>query len=114
MTPHEQLSHIKIVSQIQLNYLNDFKADNPNFFTGTMKNFTKNFIVKLEEIERKNFDKALNQQEEAATVIYDVTDEFLKVISQVHIKDMVNIMTIISAYEKDKGSIEGICKKILR
>lgn len=68
MTPHEQLSHIKIVSQIQLNYLNDFKADNPNFFTGTMKNFVgvsfnrqkQKWVSKINNIDCGYYDNQID------------------------------------------------------
>jgi len=114
MKQQEQLTHIKILAQIQLNYLTDFKAENKSFFTGTFKNFTNNFISKLIEVEAKYFDKAITKEEEAVETCYDVMDEFYKTVSKVPVWDMVNIMSIIEAYNKDKKSIEGVVKKVLR
>lgn len=114
MNQKEQLTHIKILAQIQLNYLTDFKAKNKSFFTGTFKMFCNNFIKQLIEIESKHFDKAMDKQEEAVTVCYDVMDAFYKDVASVPIWDMQNIATIINAYKKDPKSIEGICKKILK
>ncbi len=34
------LTHIKVLSQIQLNYISELKAKHPPFFTGSFKNFT--------------------------------------------------------------------------
>lgn len=117
MIPQDaKLIHIKILAQVLLNYLSDFKAESKTktFFTGAFKNFVNNFILKLSEVESKHFEKAINKEEEATSAIYDVTDEFYKTISSVPIWEMANIVTIINAYNKDQKSIEGICKKVLR
>lgn len=113
MIPKETLAtHVKILAQIQLNYISELKAN--NFFTGTFKNFTNNFIKQLIQVEAKFFDKAIDQQEEATTACYDVADEYYKMVSSVPIWDMQNIVAIVKAYNKDKKSIEGICNKILK
>jgi len=117
MIPIEnRLVHIKLLAQVQLNYISDFKADfkDRNFFTGTFKNFLNNLIVKLVEIEEKHFEKAVNLEEKATTVCYDVMDSYYKSVASVPIWDMSNIETIINAYNIDPKSIEGICKKILK
>jgi hypothetical protein len=113
MNQQEQLSHIKILAQIQLNYLTDFKAENKSFFTGSFKNFCNNFINHLIQIENKYFDKAIDKEEKSVTEIYKIMDAFLKDVSKVPVWEMQNISTIINAYKKDPKSIEGICKKIL-
>jgi hypothetical protein len=82
-----RLVHIKLLAQVQLNYISDFKADfkDRNFFTGAFKSFLNNFIVKLSEIEEKHFDHAINKEEKATTECYDVLDGYLKTISSVPI-----------------------------
>ena len=113
MIPHTSLpTHVKILAQIQLNYISELKAK--NFFTGIFKNFTNNFIKQLIEVETKCFDRAMEKEEEATTVCYDVADEYYKMVSSVPLWDMQNIVTIVNAYYVDKKSIEGICKKILK
>ena len=113
MIPNEQKqTHIKVIAQVLFNYISDYKAD--NYFTGKFKMFVNSFIIQLKEVERKNFDKALELEEEATTVIYDVVDDFYKQVSTIPIWDMQNITQIIDAYYKDKKSIEGITNKILR
>ena len=114
MNQKEQLTHIKILAEIQLNYLNDFKAENKSFFTGSFKMFCNNFIKHLIRLEETYFDKSITNQEEAVTVCYDIMDAFLKDVSKVPVWDMQNISNIINAYQKDPKSIEGICKKILK
>ena len=111
-----RLVHIKLLAQVQLNYISDFKADfkDRNFFTGAFKSFLNNFIIKLSEIEEKHFDHAMNKEEEATEVCYDVLDSYLKTISSVPIWEMANIVTIIEAYNVDPKSIEGLCRKILK
>lgn len=110
-----KLTHIKLIAQILLNYLADFRADNnkQKFFSGTFKNFVNTFILKLSEIEAKYYDNALTKEEEATTVCYDVVDDFTKIVASVPVWEMRNIETIINAYNKDPKSIEGICRKIL-
>ena len=113
MIPQEQKqTHIKVVAQVLFNYISDYKAD--NYFTGKFKSFVNSFILQLKEVEKKNFDKALEQQEEAATEVYNALDSYLKIVSNVPIWDMQNITQVIQAYYLDKKSIEGITNKILR
>ncbi|MBC7845586.1 MAG: hypothetical protein H7Y10_03745 [Flavobacterium sp.] len=116
MQPIEKLTHIKVISQILLNYLSDFKAENKtkSFFTGAFKNFVNNFIGKLAEVEAKHFDRAITKEEVATNVIYNISDEYYKMAASVHIKDMQNYITMHNAYQKDKSSIEGICRKVLK
>lgn len=117
MIPIEnRLVHIKLLAQVQLNYISDFKADfkDKNFFTGAFKNFLNNLIVKLVEIEEKHFGHAIEVQEEATTECYDAMDSYFKTMASVPIWDMRNIETIINAYNVDPKSIEGIVKKILK
>lgn len=112
MELEHKLTHIKMLAQIQLNYLIDLKAE--NIFTGTLKNFNKNFIAKLFDMEAKYFAKGQDAQEQATDEIYAVADSFYQTIASVPIWEMRNIETIINAYNKDPKSIEGICKKILK
>lgn len=116
MQPIERLTHIKVLAQILLNYLTDFKAESKtkSFFTGAFKNFVHNFISKLVEIETKYFDRAISKEEQATNVIYNIQDEFYKMAASVHVKDMRNYITMHHAYEKNKPSMEGICRKILK
>lgn len=115
MQPIERLTHIKLLAQILLNYLSDFKAENKakSFFTGAFKSFVNTFISKLVEVEAKYFDNAIAKEETATNVIYNVADEYFKMVASVHVKDMQNHITMHNAYEKNKPSIEGICRKIL-
>jgi hypothetical protein len=105
-------THIKVVAQVLFNYISDYKAD--NYFTGKFKSFVNSFIVQLKEVEKKNFDRALELQEEAATEVYNALDSYLKTVSNVPVWDMQNITQVIQAYYVDKKSIEGITNKILR
>lgn len=117
MIPHDtKLTHIKILAQIQLNYLSDFRAENSkqNFFTGAFKSFVNTFIGKLADVEARYFDKAISQEEEATEVCYDVADEFYSMVSSIPIWQMKNYVTMHNAYKADQDSIEGICRKILK
>lgn len=117
MIPQEaKLTHIKLMAQIQLNYLSDFRAENSkqNFFTGAFKSFVNTFIGKLAEVESKYFDKAISKEEEATEVCYSIMDNYIKAVASVPVWEQQNIVTIINAYNIDKASIEGICKKILK
>lgn len=113
MIPKEaKLTHIKLLAQVLFNYIVDLKAD--NYFTGKFKMFVNSFILQLTEVEKKNFDKALELEEEAATITYNVVDQFYLKMSTIPVWDMQNINQIIDAYYIDSKSIEGITKKVLR
>jgi len=113
MIPNNQKeTHIKLLAQVLFNYITDLKAD--NYFTGKFKMFVNSFINQLAEVEKKNFDKALELEEEAATITYNVVDQFYRQMANVPVWDMQNIGQIVDAYYTDQKSIEGITKKILR
>lgn len=116
ITQEGKLTHIKLLAQIQLNYLSDLRADSvkEKWFVGTFKNFVNTFIGKLVEVEGKYFDKAISKEEEATEVCYSVMDNYIKAVASVPVWDQQNIVTIINAYNVDKASIEGICKKVLK
>jgi len=65
--------------------------------------------------EKQSFDDWLNSEAGSqAEAIYDVYNDFLKIVAKVEIQDMVNIGRLIEAYKKDPKSINGLCKKILK
>jgi translation elongation factor EF-Ts len=90
MNQQEQLTHIKILAQIQLNYLTDFKAKNKSFFTGTFKQFCNNLIKHLINIETQHFDPSIKSQEKAVTVCYDIMDSFYKDVTRLGYAEFIN------------------------
>jgi hypothetical protein len=108
-----RIAHIGVVSQVMLNLLHDAKAD--GLFARQLKARTNLFVSELLHTEKQTFDDWLNSEAESqAEVIYDVYNDFLKIVAKVEIQDMVNVGRLIEAYKKDPKSINGLCKKILK
>lgn len=112
MTTVDKVTHTTILCQILQNYLGDDLAD--GVFRHKLKYAAKNFIEELKIVEKKQFDKFYDKEEESTKYIYDTMDAFLKNVSLVPIWDMPNISTILEAYYTDSKSMEGIAKKILK
>ena len=113
MIPEEnRINHIVISSQVLSYYIAAMKSD--NYFTKVLLKFTNNFIEQLKTIEWKYFDKMFKKEEEAAVIVYETYDNFIKTIASVPIWEMQNVTKILEAYNKDPKSIEGIVKKTLR
>lgn len=109
MTPHDNITHIAINSQVLLNRLCDERTK--GVFTKQLKFHCNKFIDELQKVETNIFDKFFDKNEESTIVVYDTYDKF---ISNIPIWDMQNLTRIIEAYHKDSKSIEGIVNKILR
>ena len=109
---NNRINHIVISAQVLSYYISEMKAD--NWFKNILLKFTNNFIIKLREVEWKYFDKMFEKESEAATVVYEVYDNYIKTISNVPIWEMQNVINILDAYNKDAKSIEGIVNKINR
>ena len=111
MSNTDRITHIAILSQILLNYLNDTNAN--NYFGKLLKMTCKRFLSELIKVERNVYDKFFDKSEDSTLVVYDTADAFYKTVSNIPIYDMENLSRIWEAYQKDKKSIEGIVKKIL-
>lgn len=98
--------------QIALNQLENIK--HTSYYNGVLKNKINNIIPELVKKESEHYDKFFDADSTATDVVYKVFDDFIKKISLVPIYDMESLSIVIDAFNKDKKSIEGICKKILR
>ena len=107
---NNRINHIAIASQVLSYYIQDMKAN--HWFKGVLLNFANKFIEKLKETEWKYFDKMYSQEEEAAVVVYETYDSFIKTVSNIPIWEMNNITEILIAYQADPKSVEGIVRKI--
>ena len=109
MTPHDNITHIAINSQVLSNRLSDERTK--GVFSKNLKFTCNQFLKELQKVEENIFDKFFDKNEESTVVVYDTYDKF---ISNIPIWDMQNLTRIIEAYHKDPKSIEGIVNKILR
>ena len=73
-----------------------------------------NTINALKEVEIEHYDNFFNSKETETSQVYEVYENFIKVISQVPIYDAENLLTMYEAYKKDPKSMQGITNKILR
>jgi hypothetical protein len=108
-----RIAHIGVVSQVMLNLLHDAKAD--GLFARQLKARTNLFVSELLHTEKQTFDDWLNSDAESqAEAIYDVYNDFLKIVAKVEIQDMVNIGQIIEAYRANPKNAAKLCKYLLK
>jgi hypothetical protein len=107
-----KLVHLIIIAQVMSNYITESIA--LKFLQGPFLNYVNNFRKKLSNIEKEYYDKVFTKEEQNTVDIYNTMDEFLKVVAQVPVYDMEDIICLIKAYQADEKSMQGIAKKILK
>jgi hypothetical protein len=107
-----QIAHIVLNAQVLLNRLSDYKAD--YLLRHELKMNTNRLLTTLLKVEKQYFDDLDKHAGEQLEPCYNAMDKFHAKLSNVTIDEMENICLIVDAYRKDKSSIEGIVKKILR
>lgn len=116
MTQKEQFTHKVITSvlamQISSNILTDLQST--KVFKNSLKMHINRAIDALKEVEVKHYDNFFNSKETETSQVYEVYENFIKIISQVPIYDTENLLKMYEAYKKDPDSMQGITNKILR
>jgi hypothetical protein len=107
-----RLIHLIIIAQIMSNYITESIA--LKFLQGPFLNYVNNFRKKLWNIEKDYYDKLFDKEENYTIDAYDTMDEFLKVVAQVPVYEMNDIICLIKANQIDEKSMQGIAKKILK
>lgn len=107
-----KLIHIIMIAQILSNYISEAIA--LKFLHGPFLNYVNNFRKKLIKLEKDYYDKLFDTQEDNLLDAYETMDEYLKVVSQVPMYDMGEIMLLIKAYQIDEKSMQGIAKKVIK
>ena len=98
--------------QIALNQLEAIK--HTSYYKQSLKNKLNAVLPELMNAERLHYDNFFEAQNESTAVVYDVFENFIKKMSSIPIYEMENIVYMITAFEKDPKSINGICNKILK
>ena len=98
--------------QLTLNLLESIK--HTPYFQKELKRSLNLCLPHLINSEKQYYDNFFEVKEESTTQVYQVYEDFVRLIAGVAIYDMQNISSIIEAYRKDPKSIEGITNKILR
>jgi len=109
--PVHLITHAIISNQIALNH-NEAIKHTP-YYKQDLKhkiNILMPVLIKAEP----EYDAFFNSVEGSTTQVYDAYDQFIKQVASVKIWDCENITAIIEAYKKDKKSLQGLVKKILR
>jgi len=116
MTQKEIITHKVItgvlamqISSNILTYLKSFKV-----FKNSTKMHINRAIDALKEVEIEHYDKFFEAKENETSGVYEVYENFIKVIAQVPIYDAENSLKMYEAYKKDPKSMEGITNKIMR
>jgi len=116
MTQKEIITHKIITSvlamQISSNILTDLQT--AKVFKSSLKMHINRTIEALKEVELEHYDKFFKAKENETSGVYEVYENFIKVIAQVPIYDAENLLKMYEAYKKDPKSMEGITNKILR
>jgi hypothetical protein len=68
----------------------------------------------LIKAEQNHYDAFFENLSDSTEHVYQVFENFIKRISQIHIYDMENICYMIDAYDIDSKSMNGITNKILK
>ena len=116
MTQKEITTHKIITSvlsmQISSNILTDLQST--KVFKNSLKMHINRTIDALKEVEVEHYDNFFKAKENETSGVYEVYENFIKVIAQVPIYDAENLLTMYEAYKKDPNSMNGITNKILR
>ena len=110
MKPEDKITHTIISGEVFRNFLEEVKH------TKHWEKSTKqkgNLLLKELKKNTKYFEILESQVEDSTLDVHDVFYDYIKAIN-VPIWEMGEIKGIIEAYRKDKKSIVGIAKKILK
>lgn len=107
-----KLIKVFFLSQILANELHELQIKHAG--VGRLKSKLKNLNSELIRLSEQHFDKLDSQAEQETNVIYDVTDDFIKLVSNVPVEHYTELQAIYKAYKKDPKSIIGIVKKIIK
>ena len=116
MTQKEIITH-KIITgvlamQISSNTITDLQGF--KVFKNSLKMHINRAIDALKEVEIEHYDNFFKAKENETSGVYEVYENFIKVIAQVPIYDTENLLLMYEAYKKDPKSMQGITNKILR
>jgi len=111
ITTHKIITGV-LAMQISSNILTDLQS--AKVFKSSLKMHINNTINALKEVELEHYDNFFNAKENETASVYEVYENFIKVISQVPIYDAENLLLMYEAYKKDPKSMQGITNKILR
>jgi len=109
---NNRINHIVISAQVLSYYISEMKSK--NYFKTTLLNFVNKFLTQLKLIEWKYYDKMFEKESEAAIIVYETYDNFIKTISNIPIWEMQNVTKILEAYNENPKSMEGIVNKVLK
>ena len=116
MTIKEVITHKVITGvlamQISSNIITDLQSI--KVFKNSLKMHINNAINALKEVEIEHYDNFFKAKESETSGVYEVYENFIKVIAQVPIYDAENLLLMYEAYKKDPKSMNGITNKILR
>ena len=111
ITTHKIITGV-LAMQISSNILTDLQS--AKVFKNSLKMHINNTINALKEVEIEHYDNFFKAKENETSGVYEVYENFIKVISQIAIYDTENILLMYEAYKKDPKSMQGITNKILR
>jgi hypothetical protein len=107
-----RLVHLVVIAQVMSYYITESMV--LKFLHGPFLNYVTNFRKKLIAIEKDYFDKCFKAEENHTIDIYNTLDDYLKVVAQVPVYQMNDVIALIRANERDEKSMQCIAKKILK
>ena len=106
------LSKSIISSQFAL-HNNEILKHSPHY-KAEIKKYGKPFILSLIRAEMKEFDKVDAIDSKRVDEIFEALENVLQTLSRAIFADWYELDTVIKAYAKDRESVVGIAKKIMK
>lgn len=86
----------------------------PIYFKQEVKKLMNLLLPQLIKLEAEHFDMLYDKSDKSTSEVYDLYNHFINVISEIEIYEMPEILNLITAYQIDKKSINGIVNKTLK
>ncbi|WP_417444618.1 hypothetical protein [Joostella sp.] len=109
----EKVIHSVISSTIALHYTEELRKNEQPTLNLRTQNLLKRVIKEL-SVKERMFDNMEEIKEDSLHDVYNAFYDFIKEVSPTKIQEVGEISSVIKAYRKDKDSIIGITKKVLR
>ncbi len=108
----EKVSQSIIANQVASDFLHEIRHTPYN--KQKVKNLLNQLNDEFERIEKAEFQKIDEVQEEATNVVYITTREVAKELSGFSILDFPDVINTLRALKQDRKSVVGIVNKILK
>lgn len=111
MKPEDKITHAIISGEVHRNYLE--QVSHTRHWEKSTKQKGNLFLKELKK-NTKYFEILEGHVEDSTLDVHDVFYDYVGELSEIPIWDMGEAQAVLKAFKKDKKSILGIAKKILK